>query len=153
MAYSLIFSRALGSRQRAVKLFDENRTQVEFINFSYLKRLIENPQQDKTLKDIGDAVMIIMWDRSLMSSQFLLFREHLNILQKEMSEWRPRTLRDYFNPGYTDRFTWWTSRLGFYFALLGVLFGCLAALGVLLSIIQTAYTILSYHNSKSSLSS
>jgi hypothetical protein len=51
-----------------------------------------------------------------------------------MRAWRPQSLRHLFKPGYKDRFTYYTQMFALFIAGLGLV-------GVILSMIQTAYAI------------
>jgi len=70
---------------------------------------------------------------------FILLGGRLEALQRQMRDWRPRRIRQVFNPGYGDRFTWYTQMFALLIAVLG-------ALGLFFSIVQTAYTIRSYND-------
>jgi hypothetical protein len=52
-----------------------------------------------------------------------------------MRKWRPRRIQDLFKPGYGDRFTYYTQLFALFVAIIGTL-------GVILSIVQTAYAVL-----------
>ena len=52
-----------------------------------------------------------------------------------MQNWRPRRKRDLFKPGYADRFTYYTQLFALFIAVVGTI-------GVIFSIIQTAYAVL-----------
>jgi hypothetical protein len=52
-----------------------------------------------------------------------------------MRKWRPRRIQDLFKPSYGDRFTYYTQLFALFVAIIGTL-------GVILSIVQTAYAVL-----------
>jgi len=52
-----------------------------------------------------------------------------------MRRWRPRRKQDLFKPGYGDRFNYYTQLFALFIAIVGTL-------GVILSIVQTAYAVL-----------
>lgn len=52
-----------------------------------------------------------------------------------MRAWRPRRKRDLFVPGYDDRFTYYTQLFALFIAAIGTV-------GVVLSIVQTAYAVI-----------
>jgi hypothetical protein len=70
---------------------------------------------------------------------FILLGGRLEALQRQMRDWRPRRIRQVFNPGYGDRFTW-------YIQMFALLIAVLGTLGLFFSIVQTAYTIRSYND-------
>lgn len=51
-----------------------------------------------------------------------------------MHSWRPRKISDLFNPGYQDRFNYYTQLFALFIAFVGTI-------GVVLSMVQTAYTV------------
>jgi hypothetical protein len=71
---------------------------------------------------------------------FKLFRGRLEALHQEMQSWKPRRLGHLVKPGYTDRFSYYTQMFAVLIAIVGLL-------GLFLSVIQTAYAIISYRDS------
>jgi hypothetical protein len=67
-------------------------------------------------------------------NSFKYFGGRLKTVHEEMQAWRPQSLGHLFKPGYKDSFTYYTQMFALFIAGLGLL-------GVILSIIQTAYTI------------
>jgi H+/Cl- antiporter ClcA len=55
-----------------------------------------------------------------MYSHFEHYCGHLAVLQKQMADWKPQKAGELFQPGYRDRFSWYTW-ISIIFALLGVL--------------------------------
>ena len=51
-----------------------------------------------------------------------------------MKAWRALTFKHLFKPGYNDRFTYYTQMFALTIAIIGLL-------GLILSVVQTAYTI------------
>ena len=56
-------------------------------------------------------------------------------IRDRMRAWRPRRKRDLFVPGYDDRFTYYTQLFALFIAAIGTV-------GVVLSIVQTAYAVI-----------
>jgi hypothetical protein len=65
---------------------------------------------------------------------FHYFRPHMALLEKQMMEWKPITVRDLFIPAYKDRFTWYT-------AYFGLFIGLFALLSIFLSAAQLAVMV------------
>ena len=94
-------------------------------------RAIEPPSSGKP------QINILEWDfnRSGPSlDDFHYFRPHLALLEKQMMDWKPLTVRDLFIPGYKDRFTWYT-------AYFGLFIGLFALLSLVLSAAQLVVTV------------
>jgi hypothetical protein len=56
-------------------------------------------------------------------------------IKNAMRRWRPRRKGELFKPGYSDRFTYYTQLFALFIAIVGTL-------GVILSMVQTAYAVL-----------
>jgi hypothetical protein len=57
-----------------------------------------------------------------MYSHFEHYCGHLlAVLQKQMADWKPQKAHESFQPGYRDRFSWYTTWVSIIFAFLGVL--------------------------------
>jgi hypothetical protein len=65
---------------------------------------------------------------------FTFFGGRLETIHNEMQTWRPQSLRHLLKPGYKDRFSYYTQMFALFIAVIGLV-------SVVLSIIQTAYTI------------
>jgi hypothetical protein len=65
---------------------------------------------------------------------FKYFGRRLRTIHEEMQAWRPQSLRHLFKPAYKDRFSYYTQMFALFIAGIGLL-------GVILSMIQTAYAI------------
>ena len=70
-----------------------------------------------------------------LPTAFPILGPRLANLKETMRSWRPRRKRDLFKPGYADRFTYYTQLFALFIAIIG-------ALGVILSIVQTAYAVI-----------
>jgi hypothetical protein len=110
LSYSLIFSRDLDSRKRAVRLFAPSK--VAFVG------------PDDRPPPIG-SVVITNWDmyfggQSPMLAHFPHYCGHFALVQKQMLEWKPHKFKDLFEPGYADRFTWYATMLGVVIAVVGI---------------------------------
>jgi hypothetical protein len=83
------------------------------------------------------TVNIWTWDNQLEKAtleHFRFYTPHLAVLQAQMSDWKPRTFRDLFVPGYKDRFTWFTAFFGLGIGIIGIL-------SLVASIIQIAIAV------------
>lgn len=66
--------------------------------------------------------------------QFRHYRTRLAYLQEQMKVWKPRKFTGLFTPGYYDRFTW-------FIAIFGLVFGIIATLSLVTSIIQVVFAV------------
>ena len=107
-----IFSRDLSSLKIAEKLFTQGK------NESYLRR--SNVP--------GDAVLILKWNKHLKGRTPIL-KDFFHIiaviyfayfLQSQMAEWKLRTFREMFQPGYKDCFSWYVNMLEAFIAIIGI---------------------------------
>src|SRR5271170_7644609 len=73
--------------------------------------------------------------------QFRHYRPRLAYLQEQMKAWRPRRFSELFTPGYYDRFTW-------FIAIFGLVFGIIATLSLVTSIIQVIFAVLTWQATK-----
>jgi len=73
--------------------------------------------------------------------QFRYYRRRLAYLQEQMKAWRPRKFSELFTPGYYDRFTW-------FIAIFGLVFGVIATLSLVTSIIQVIFAVLTWQATK-----
>jgi hypothetical protein len=135
----------LGVPARAVEDF---RMATVFINIDRLKAYPESVQI--TLWK-GDAFPLpapqlhVLMDTDTAESNdlptaFPILGPRLANLKETMRSWRPRRKRDLFKPGYADRFTYYTQLFALFIAIVGTL-------GVIISIVQTTYTVISAKNS------
>jgi hypothetical protein len=69
--------------------------------------------------------------------QFRHCRPRLAYLQEQMKTWKPRRFSELFTPGYYDRFTW-------FIAIFGLVFGIIATLSLVTSIIQVIFAVLAW---------
>jgi hypothetical protein len=73
--------------------------------------------------------------------EFHYYRPRLAYLQEQMKAWRPRKFSELFIPGYYDRLTWFT-------AIFGLVFGIIATLSLVTSIIQVVFAVLAWKATK-----
>jgi hypothetical protein len=73
--------------------------------------------------------------------EFHYYRTRLAYLQEQMKAWRPRKFSELFIPGYYDRLTWFT-------AIFGLVFGIIATLSLVTSIIQVVFAVLAWKATK-----
>jgi len=146
-SYSLLFGQSTAGLKVAQKLF---RVAVEFWDdFTRLRAgseiLVDRSERPKT-------IFITQWQHNcsfLFASDlgkrnhnaqsfpdaFSILEPRLANIKDSMRRWRPRRKRDLFKPGYSDRFTYYTQLFALFIAIVGTL-------GVVLSIVQTAYAVL-----------
>jgi hypothetical protein len=65
-----------------------------------------------------------------MYTHFDHYCGHWAVLQKQMDGWKPQKIRELLQPGYRDRFSWYTTWVSIIFAFLGVFV-------IVISIMQT----------------
>jgi hypothetical protein len=65
-------------------------------------------------------------------NDFRYFGGRLRTIHEEMQAWRPQSFRHLFKPAYKDRFSYYTQMFALFIAVIGLV-------GIVLSIIQTAY--------------
>jgi hypothetical protein len=56
-----------------------------------------------------------------MYAHFDHYCGHLAVLQKQMVEWKPQKIGELLQPGYRDRFSWYTTWVTILFTFLSVL--------------------------------
>lgn len=69
-------------------------------------------------------------------AKFNILGPRLANIKNRMEDWNPKSVRDLVKPGYGDRFTYYTQLFALFIAAIGVV-------GVILSIVQTAYAVIS----------
>ena len=75
----------------------------------------------------GGYVIILNWESSFkegrdpMMSTFQLYRGHFHLLQQQMEHWKPEKRADLLQPGYKDRFTWYTTIFALVIGALGII--------------------------------
>jgi hypothetical protein len=74
-------------------------------------------------------------ENASFQTAFPILGSRLLNIKASMRRWRPRRKRDLFTPGYDDRFTYYTQLFALFIAIIGTI-------GVILSIVQTAYAVL-----------
>jgi hypothetical protein len=75
---------------------------------------------------VEDCVVIPEWSLFFRGqvpvyANFDNYGGHFAVLQKQMAEWKPQKIRELLQPGYRDRFSWYTTCVSIVFAFLGVL--------------------------------
>jgi hypothetical protein len=159
-SYSLIFSRDSGSRQDAIRLFSSRS--VLFVDSWELEtpgqrkareaearkarearssdRMLSNNANAKTKNETENKLVIGQWrlwfEDTPSVAHFQFYGGHLIILQKQMMEWKPQTVKELFRPGYKDRITW-------YATMLGILVAVLSIVGIITSLISAVTAIIS----------
>jgi len=145
----LLFLRTDESQRIAQKLFSKifhaNSTRFAFWR--------DNPAA-RTLPDMREDMRQNPWDQAdykpgrdfkmkgaFHLRQFRYYRPRLAYLQEQMKAWRPRRFSELFKPGYYDRFTW-------FIAIFGLVFGIIATLSLVISIIQVIFAVLTWQATK-----
>lgn len=78
-----------------------------------------------------------------MYTHFEFYCGHLAVFQKQMADWKPQRIAQLLQPGYRDRFSWYTTWASVFFAFLGVLV-------IAMSILQTFW---GYHGTQAAIQS
>jgi Flp pilus assembly protein TadB len=100
-----------------------------------------NPAAKKTIENMRVRRPMYTGHRDLTMKgifhlrQFRDYRPRLAYLQEQMKTWRPRRFSELFTPGYYDRFTW-------FIAIFGLVFGIIATLSLVTSIIQVIFAVI-----------
>jgi len=129
----LLFWRKEDSRRIAKRIFapPEPRTWHNF--FSSRDRSTRD--KVRVLESMGFPPSLVFGAAGLVPkgsihlNRFRHFRDQISYLREQMRVWKPRTLREMFVPGYYDRFAWFV-------AIFGMVFGIIASLGLLGSVVQ-----------------
>ena len=106
LSYTILFTRNDGSRQIARKLFKSESVNVEFISEELVRKFSSGRTfgHSLTARRI-DTIRIMARDSGSPVSfdRFLLLRARLMLLQDQMLERKPQTVRELLMPSYSDR--------------------------------------------------
>jgi hypothetical protein len=136
LSYSLLFTRDEGSKRIAEKLFAAKGRKVWFID-------------GKEIKPFRSTIGITEWNRYYLGQtptlqHFEHFRGHFALIQKQMTEWKPQSFRDLFQPGYKDRFMWYATIFATLIAAIGII-------GIVAAIIQATLAFEAYNAAMESI--
>jgi hypothetical protein len=129
-------------------LFAEKDIRVDFVKSFDLVESGEDSTHSPIPADEG-TIRIINWydpvarGEAPLLSHFEYYRPHLALLMKQMNEWKPQRRGDLLQPGYHDRFT-------YYSTMFGVWVGVLGLVGVISTIIGTVVAWLALNKSSAS---
>jgi hypothetical protein len=126
-SYYILFGRLRTSQERFLSLTGFSSFSISLI-FEGSDRVIFT----RGKMDIDGKPAVLVELEPLNSFKYL--GDRLRTIHEEMQAWRPQSLRHLFKPGYKDRFNYYTQMFALFIAGLGLL-------GVILSMIQTAYAI------------
>jgi hypothetical protein len=129
--YALLFTRDEESKKIAQNLFRKHDAKLFIAS-------IEGPEDEKVFNMVirtvggerrvpkGRCVVIPEWSMFFrgqvpMYAHFDNYGGHFAVLQKQMAEWKPQKIGELLQPGYRDRFSWYTTWVSIVFAFLGVL--------------------------------
>ena len=82
---------------------------------------------DMTTVGRAGKVIILNWESSFkegrdpMLRTFRQYRGHFALIHQQMTNWKPENRKDLLQPGYRDRFLWYSTIFGAVIALLGVI--------------------------------
>jgi len=116
-SYSVLFSRDMESKAIAKALFSAPE---------YGLTPVFCDAMDMTTIGRAGQVIILDWKtsfkegRSPMLRNFQQYRGHFALLHQQMLNWKPEKRSDLFQPGYKDRFLWYSTIFGGVIALLGL---------------------------------
>jgi hypothetical protein len=146
-SYSMLFSRNAESQSIGRKLFKEKDIEAQFVRSFELVRNNHSTTKTPVPADENEIRILEWYDdvrgEGPMLSHFEYYRPHLALLAKQMSKWKPQRRRDLLQPGYTDKFTYYSTMFGIGIGLLGLA-------GVLSTIIGTVFTGLILRNTPTS---
>lgn len=117
-SYSIIFSRDSQSRAIGKALFGAPEYQLNPVFCD---------SHDMTTIGRAGQVIILNWTSSFkegrdpMLSLFQQYRGHFALIQQQMTNWKPEKRADLLQPGYGDRFIWYTSIFGLVIGMLGII--------------------------------
>jgi len=123
--YALLFTRDPASLKIAENLYKQYGATL------YIATKEEGPIVIKTVAGTravpdGRCVVIPSWSLFFqgqvpMYTHFDFYCGHLAVLQKQMADWKPQKITELLQPGYRDRFSWYTTWVSIFFAFWGVL--------------------------------
>jgi hypothetical protein len=140
--YSLLFTRTTQSKDIASNLFRRRGYEARFTNIPGRLSPTAAVRGFRAIEPTSSGklqINILEWDRRPSLDDFQYFRPHIALLEKQMMDWKPLTIRDLFIPGYKDRFTWYT-------AYFGLFIGLFALFSLLLSAAQLAVMVIAWKN-------
>jgi len=126
-----MFSRDETSKQIAKGLFSEYGLTPVFCD-----------SHEMSTSQRPGKVIILNWESSFkegrdpMMNVFQLYRGHFALLDKQMREWKPEKRGDLFQPGYKDRFTWYTTIFALLIGMLGIISIITSIISAVTGIIQ-----------------
>lgn len=133
----LLFWRKENSKEIAKRLFapPEPRTWHNFFFSRDHSRRLES----RVLESMGFPPSLVFGAAGLPKgsihlNRFRHFRDQISYLREQMRVWKPQTWREMLVPGYYDRFAWFV-------AIFGMVFGFIASLGLLASIVQIGLAV------------
>ena len=136
LSYALIFGRSDKSKEIANRLFHFHDVKIKWIN---AEELLWAANGDDTINipriDRRPEIRIIEWNkhRAPTLCQFQILRLKLATLKQSMLEWKPQTYWELWcQPGYLDKFAFYTGRFAMFIGVLTVfIFGLTIAHTVL----------------------
>jgi hypothetical protein len=138
-SYSVIFSRDQRSKAIAKELFAEYELTPVFCD-----------SHDMTTIGRTGRVILLNWESSFkegrdpMLNAFQLYRGHFALIDRQMHNWKPEKKSDLLQPGYKDRFTWYTTIFALGIGMLGIV-------SIITSIISAATGIVQMNASLAAL--
>src|SRR5271155_839488 len=142
-SYSLLFGQSVGGRDEARRLFGVPVRGSYYPDglFSDLSTPLASLEvihwRGKILHLLLEIRLTLYEEaKRLGFAQFDILGPRLANIKNRMEDWSPKSVRDLTKPGYGDRFTYYTQLFALFIAAIGVV-------GVILSIVQTAYAIIS----------
>jgi hypothetical protein len=144
MSYSLLFGQSEDGRKVL-----RNLVEIPIQRGPPFKAVNNGPGHDN---DKPPVLRIYDWNHSTLRQDFeasksppsiedfVLFGGRLEALHRQMRDWRPRRVKNLRRPGYGDRFTYYTQCFALGIAVIGLI-------GLVSSILQTAYAIKAYNDS------
>lgn len=127
----MLFTRDEGSKRIAERLFNEHNADLliagrEKPGSENSMTMVTRSIAGKRRMPTGRCVVIPEWSvffegQVPMYAHFDHYCGHFAVLQKQMVEWKPQKVSELLQPGYRDRFSWYTTWVTILFAFLGVL--------------------------------
>ena len=141
LTYALLFGRSDKSKRICEDMFAKYNLKVRWIDITTATHFV-NGDDTRIYEHIReDEIGIFKWQAGQPPTleQFHRYRMRLAVLKDNMVTWKPEDLRDVlYQPGYFEKFTYYTGLVGIALAILSFILGPLTIGQFIVSIITVA---------------
>lgn len=116
--HDLLFNRSPSSKKLGERFY--GRPILGHTNALYRRRLLFNKLR---IDNQTEEVEVNLLSPYILPefSEFPIFAPRICHLLRSMEEWRPRTFRELFIPGYSKRLDWWVAMFGVFIGIIAIL--------------------------------